>query len=119
MQQVRKIALINYKAFLSLNYGTHTFRSKSYGSTDVLDLTFISPGLFPYYSWRVLDNISSDHLPILVEINLKVNRTGVKNLLWNFRKADWSLLENISNDIILQEPISDYLENEWSHFKSC
>ncbi|GFW87279.1 RNA-directed DNA polymerase from mobile element jockey [Trichonephila clavipes] len=58
--------LVNEKAFLCLNDGIHTFRSKSYGSTDVLDLTFISPGLFPYSSWRVLGNIGSDHLPILV-----------------------------------------------------
>ncbi|GFW22156.1 hypothetical protein TNCV_1632861 [Trichonephila clavipes] len=42
--------LINDKAFLCLNDGTHTFRSNSYGSTDILDLTFISPGLFPYSS---------------------------------------------------------------------
>ncbi|GFY29707.1 RNA-directed DNA polymerase from mobile element jockey [Trichonephila clavipes] len=35
--------LVNDKAFLCLNDGTHTFRSNSYGSTDVLDLAFISP----------------------------------------------------------------------------
>ncbi|GFS76968.1 putative RNA-directed DNA polymerase from transposon BS [Trichonephila clavipes] len=80
--------LVNDKAFLSLNEGTHTFRSNSYGSTDILDLAFISPRLFPYSSWRVLDNIGSDHYPILVEIDLKVN-----------------------------QPISDNLEKEWSHFK--
>ncbi|GFX33313.1 putative RNA-directed DNA polymerase from transposon BS [Trichonephila clavipes] len=109
--------LVNDKAFLCLNDGTHTFRSNSYGSTDVLDLTFISPGLFPYSSWRVLDNIGSDHLPILVEIDLKVNCNGVKNLHWNFKKADWSLFENISNNLISQEPISDNLEKERSHLK--
>ncbi|GFT75748.1 RNA-directed DNA polymerase from mobile element jockey [Trichonephila clavipes] len=58
--------LVNDKAVLCLRDDTHTFRSNSYGSTDVLDLTFISPGLFPYSSWRVLDNIGSDHLPILL-----------------------------------------------------
>ncbi|GFT11818.1 RNA-directed DNA polymerase from mobile element jockey [Trichonephila clavipes] len=109
--------LVNDKAFLCLNDGTHTFRSNSYGSTDVFDLTFISPGLFPYSSWRVLDNIGSDHLPILVKIDLTVNCNGVKNLHWNFKKADWSLFENISNTLISQEPISDNLEKEWSHFK--
>ncbi|GFR06943.1 hypothetical protein TNCT_115211 [Trichonephila clavata] len=46
--------LINDKAFLPLNDGTPTFRSNSCGSTDVLDLTFISSGLFHYSSWRVL-----------------------------------------------------------------
>ncbi|GFY71323.1 RNA-directed DNA polymerase from mobile element jockey [Trichonephila inaurata madagascariensis] len=102
---------------LCLNDGTHTFRSSSYGSTDALDLTFRSPGLFPYSSWRVLDNIGSDHLPILVEIDLKVNCTGMKNLHWNFKKADWSLFEHISNNLISQEPISDNLEKELSHFK--
>ncbi|GFX85727.1 RNA-directed DNA polymerase from mobile element jockey [Trichonephila clavipes] len=82
--------LVNYKVFLSLN-DTHALRSNNYGSTDAMYLTFISPALFPYSSWRVLDNISSDHLPILVEIDLKFNRTGVKNLHWNFKKANWSL----------------------------
>ncbi|GFW74118.1 hypothetical protein TNCV_4176641 [Trichonephila clavipes] len=43
--------LVNNKAFLCLNDGTHTFRSNSYGSTDVLNLAFMSPGLFPYSSW--------------------------------------------------------------------
>ncbi|GFV00612.1 putative RNA-directed DNA polymerase from transposon BS [Trichonephila clavipes] len=109
--------LINDKSFLCLNDGTHTFRSNSYGSTDVLDLTFISPGLFPYSSWKVLDNIGRDLLPILVEIDLKVNCNGVKNLHWNFKKADWSLFENIFNNLTSQEPISDNLEKEWSHFK--
>ncbi|GFY74986.1 putative RNA-directed DNA polymerase from transposon BS [Trichonephila inaurata madagascariensis] len=109
--------LVNDRAFLCLNDGTPTFRSNSYGFTDVLDLTFISPGLFPYSSWRVLDNFGCDHLPILVEIDLKVNCTGAKNLHWNFKKADWSLFENISNNLISQEPISDNLEKEWPHFK--
>ncbi|GFU83412.1 putative RNA-directed DNA polymerase from transposon BS [Trichonephila clavipes] len=70
-----------------------------------------------FFSWRVLDNIGSDHLPILVEIDLRVNCNGVKNTRWNFKKADWSLFENISNNLISQEPISDILEKEWSHFK--
>ncbi|GFU67102.1 RNA-directed DNA polymerase from mobile element jockey [Trichonephila clavipes] len=71
--------LVNDKTFLCLNDGTHTFRSNSYGSTDVLDLTFISPGLFPYSSWRVLNNIGSDHHSILIEIDLKVNCTVPSN----------------------------------------
>ncbi|GFT05762.1 RNA-directed DNA polymerase from mobile element jockey [Trichonephila clavipes] len=96
--------LVNDKAFLCLKDGTHTFRSNSYGSTDVLDLTFISPGLFPYSSWRVLDNIGTDHLPILVEVDLKVNCTGGENLHWNFKKANWNLFETISNNLISQEP---------------
>ncbi|GFV84671.1 RNA-directed DNA polymerase from mobile element jockey [Trichonephila clavipes] len=109
--------LVNDKAFLCLKDGTHTFRSNSYGSTDVLDLTFVSAGLFPYSSWRVLDNIGTDHLPILVEVDLKVNCTAVKNLDWNFKKTYWSLFEIISNNLISQEPISDNLEKEWSHVK--
>ncbi|GFT02212.1 hypothetical protein TNCV_84691 [Trichonephila clavipes] len=36
--------LFNGKAFLCLNDRTHTIRFNSYGSTDVLDLTFISLG---------------------------------------------------------------------------
>ncbi|GFU56453.1 RNase H domain-containing protein [Trichonephila clavipes] len=64
-----------------------------------------------------MDNIGSDYLTILVEIDLNVNCNGVKNPHWNFKKADWSLFENISNNLISQEPISENLEKEWSHFK--
>ncbi|GFV48090.1 RNA-directed DNA polymerase from mobile element jockey [Trichonephila clavipes] len=49
--------LVNDKAFLYLNDGTRTFRSNSYGSTDLLDLTFISPGYFlivPGEHWTIL-----------------------------------------------------------------
>ncbi|GFR04957.1 RNA-directed DNA polymerase from mobile element jockey [Trichonephila clavata] len=72
--------LVNGKDFLSLNDGTPTFSLNSYVSAEVLDLIFKSPSLFPYSSWRVLENFGSDRLPILVEIDLKVIRIGVKNL---------------------------------------
>ncbi|KFM59141.1 hypothetical protein X975_26775, partial [Stegodyphus mimosarum] len=37
--------------------------------------------------------------------------------LWNFKKADWKLFEDLSNDLFSQEPLSDDLEGEWSSFK--
>ncbi|GBN95208.1 hypothetical protein AVEN_180611-1 [Araneus ventricosus] len=76
--------LANDKGFLFLNDGTHTYRSLSYNTTDVLDLTLISPDIFPYSSWRVLDHIGSDHSPILTEINFKIRTLRTTNLSWNF-----------------------------------
>ncbi|GFQ73847.1 hypothetical protein TNCT_601951 [Trichonephila clavata] len=111
--------LVNDKAFLSLNDDIHTFRSNSYLFTDILDLRFISPSLFPYSSRRVLGNIGSDHLLISSK-----TLTGGKNFHWNFKKIDWSLFENISNDLISQKPVSDNLKKEivpfqTLHFYSC
>lgn len=65
--------LVNEKIFLFLNDGNYTYRSYSYNTTDALDVSMIIPGLFPYYSWRVLDEVGSDHLPILIQIDLNVD----------------------------------------------
>ncbi|GFW62031.1 hypothetical protein TNCV_1684621 [Trichonephila clavipes] len=76
--------LVNDKAFLPLNDVTPTFRSNSYGSTVVLNLTFKNPCLFPYSYWTVLDIISNDNLPILIEIDLKC---GVRPMGWRDNPA--------------------------------
>ncbi|GBO14335.1 RNA-directed DNA polymerase from mobile element jockey [Araneus ventricosus] len=109
--------LANDKGFLFLNDGTHTYRSLSYNTTDVLDLTLISPDIFPYSSWRVLDHIGSDHSPILTEINFKIRTLRTTNLSWNFGKANWNNFESILNERLSQSPLTEDLEREWACFK--
>ncbi|KAF8787323.1 hypothetical protein HNY73_008938 [Argiope bruennichi] len=81
------VNLANDKAFLFLNDGSHTYHSHSYNSADALNISMISPGLFPYSSWRALDGVGSEHLP-LIEIDFKVNYYGDSKLRWKFRRAD-------------------------------
>ncbi|GBM03393.1 putative RNA-directed DNA polymerase from transposon BS, partial [Araneus ventricosus] len=109
--------LANDKGFLFLNDGTHTYRSLSYNTTDVLDLTLISPDIFPYSSWRVLDHIGSDHSPILTEINFKIRTIRTTNLSWNFGKANWNNFESILTERLSHSPLTEDLEREWAYFR--
>ncbi|GBO28456.1 RNA-directed DNA polymerase from mobile element jockey [Araneus ventricosus] len=109
--------LANDKGFLFLNDGTHTYRSLSYNTTHVLDLTLISPDIFLYSSWRVLDHIGSDHYPILTEINFKIRTLRTTNLSWNFGKANWNNFESILTERLSQSPLTEDLEREWAYFR--
>ncbi|KAF8786031.1 RNA-directed DNA polymerase mobile like protein [Argiope bruennichi] len=111
------VNLANDKAFLFLNDGSHTYHSHSYKSTDALDNSMISPNLFPYSSWSALDGVGSDHLPLLIEIDFKVNYYGDSRLHWNFRRADWAVYEKISKDLVVQTSPSEDVEKEWSRLK--
>ncbi|GFY69729.1 RNase H domain-containing protein, partial [Trichonephila inaurata madagascariensis] len=75
--------------------------------SSIIPFAIDQPHLFDFHTAssvaQFLENTASDHLPFLVEIDLKVELTGAKNLHWNFKKADWSLNDNISNDLISQK----------------
>ncbi|GFY74858.1 hypothetical protein TNIN_133511 [Trichonephila inaurata madagascariensis] len=78
-----------FKAFIFLNDGSPTHTSFSYGTSDVLDVSFVSPGLFSHCDWTVLDSIGSDHLPILIKVHIKSRTVAASRNFWNFKKADW------------------------------
>ncbi|GIY22810.1 RNA-directed DNA polymerase from mobile element jockey [Caerostris darwini] len=61
--------LIDDKGFLFLNDVTPTHSSFSYNTREALDVSFVSPDNSPSCNWSVLDNIGSDHLPVLIEFN--------------------------------------------------
>ncbi|GBN72564.1 hypothetical protein AVEN_275008-1 [Araneus ventricosus] len=104
--------LANDKGFLFLNYGTHTYRTLSYNTIDALDLTLISPDIFPYISWRVLDHIGSDQSPILSEIDFKIRTLRSSNLSWNFDKANWNTFKYILTERLSHNPLTDDLEGK-------
>jgi hypothetical protein len=55
------------------------------------DITLISNNYLNLSKWTILHNLSSDHLPILTEIDLCVKQKPVKNRnsYTNYNKADW------------------------------
>ncbi|GFV15327.1 RNA-directed DNA polymerase from mobile element jockey [Trichonephila clavipes] len=77
------------RALIFLNSGLPTHTSFSYGTSEALDITLVSPELHPHCDWGILNSIGSDHLPIL--INVQINRKTVTShkKFWNFKKANW------------------------------
>ena len=53
--------------FIYLNNGEHTYMDRAKGSTDILDMAFISPNLAKHdIQFQIGDDLGSDHL--LIEI---------------------------------------------------
>ena len=71
-----------------LNDKSSTYLHHTTGSYSSLDLTMCSPGLFPDFSWKVVDDLHvSDHFPIQVsEVGPSVQQRPQR---WKLHKANW------------------------------
>ena len=53
-----------------LNNDEHTHMNRAKGSTDILDMTFVSPNLAKHdIQFQIDDDLGSDHLPIAISID--------------------------------------------------
>ena len=63
-----------------LNNDEHTHMDRANGSTDILDMAFISPNLAKHdIQFQIGDNLGSDHLPIEVSIDAPPHRNSCTN----------------------------------------
>ena len=71
-----------------LNDKSSTYLHPATGSYSSLDLTICSPGIFPDFNWKVVDDLhGSDHFPIHVsEVGLSVQQRPQR---WKLHKANW------------------------------
>ncbi|GFU48594.1 RNA-directed DNA polymerase from mobile element jockey [Trichonephila clavipes] len=104
------------RALIFLTSGLPTHTSFSYGTSEALDITLVSPELHPHCDWDILSNIVSDHLPIL--INVQINRKTVTShkKFWNFKKANWDCFQRITEGSFDKRTTMDNLEQEWHSF---
>jgi ribonuclease HI len=67
-----------------------TLLHRAHGTTSRPDLTFVSADILEYTSIQVLDDVGSDHRPVLTTITFPQERAPtLKRTTWNFRKAKW------------------------------
>ncbi|UYV76333.1 hypothetical protein LAZ67_14000036, partial [Cordylochernes scorpioides] len=111
--------LFDDNAFMCLNDGNPTHHSYSYNTAQALDISFSSPDIFHKCKWQILKSIGSDHLPILIEISTKTKTSSIKEKFWNFKKANWNLYQQNTNEDFRKAPtrIKD-LEQNWISFKN-
>ncbi|GFV80185.1 RNA-directed DNA polymerase from mobile element jockey [Trichonephila clavipes] len=91
-------------AHLALNDGSPTYSSHSYHTEEALDVSIVSSDIFPFCKWTVLQDIGSDHLPILVELKWKQMTQLVKKNFWNFKKANWEKFRDTVDLGLLSKP---------------
>ncbi|GFV13222.1 hypothetical protein TNCV_3655421 [Trichonephila clavipes] len=105
------------RALIFLNSGLPTHTSFSYGTSEALDITLVSPELHSHCDWDILSSIGSDHLPIL--INVQINRKTVTShkKFWNIKKANWDCFQRITEGSFDKRTTMDNLEQEWHSFK--
>ncbi|GFV84113.1 teneurin-m [Trichonephila clavipes] len=82
----------------------------------------VSSDIFPFCKWTVLQDIGSDHLPILVELKWKQLTQLVKKNFWNFKKANWEKYRDTVDRGLLSKPpfecrSIDDLDESWLSFK--
>ncbi|UYV67100.1 hypothetical protein LAZ67_4003893 [Cordylochernes scorpioides] len=111
--------LFDDNAFMCLNDGNPTHHSYSYNTAQALDISFSSPDIFHKCKWQILKSIGSDHLPILIEISTKTKTSSIKEKFWNFKKANWNLYQQNTNEDFRKAPTSiKDLEQNWISFKN-
>ena len=70
--------LKNIQSHLNLTYlnnDEHTHLDRAKGSTDILDMAFISPNLTKHdIQFLIGDDLGSDHLPIEISIDAQPHR---------------------------------------------
>ncbi|UYV71330.1 hypothetical protein LAZ67_8002666 [Cordylochernes scorpioides] len=111
--------LFDDNAFMCLNDGNPTHHSYSYNTAQALDISLSSPDIFYKCKWQILKSIGSDHLPILIEISTKTKTSSIKEKFWNFKKANWNIYQQNTNEDFKNIPtrIKD-LEQNWISFNN-
>ncbi|GFY41632.1 RNA-directed DNA polymerase from mobile element jockey [Trichonephila inaurata madagascariensis] len=71
--------------------------------------------IYPHCRWTVLDNIGSDHYPILIEIDIFQNVPVNRRKYWNFRRADWKY-EDLTNSGVHVTPLTNNINSNWINF---
>ena len=74
-----------------------TFFHRPSGACTRPDQTLISADIQEQCSWDVLDDLGSDHLPILISISMETEKGNPKRkTAWNYSKADWDEFRTMS-----------------------
>ena len=80
---------INGSNFGILNWDSPT-RVPPNAEPSSLDVSLASTSLIISCSWQTLSTLSSDHLPILIRLQMKTTSTpGLRRTYVNLKKADW------------------------------
>ncbi|GFX79679.1 hypothetical protein TNCV_2745981 [Trichonephila clavipes] len=100
LREKELLDIIDDKCFSILNDGTATHFSYSYNTKEGLDISIPSSDLGSSCKWTLLENLGSDHLPILMKLKKRQLVPTSNNKQRVFKKTDWqSFAEAVDNGI--------------------
>ena len=74
------------------------------------DLTIVSGDLLNKTSISVLDDVGSDHKPILTQISSGHRKEFVRKTRWNFKKANWEAFRTTLDEKLSEQTIETSVE---------
>ena len=94
-----------------LNHDEHTHMDRAKGSTDILDLAFISPNLAKHdIQFQIGDDLGSDHLPIEISIETPPHRnTFTNHTKYKFDQTDREVFKSTLEEALGSVDFSGHL----------
>ena len=94
-----------------LNNDEHTHMDRAKGSTDILDMAFISPNLAKHdIQFQIGDGLGSDHLPIEISIDTPPHRnTFTNHTKYKFDQTDQEVFESTLEEALGSADFSGHL----------
>ena len=94
-------------SMLSINTGVATRVDPASGAPSSPDVTFVPARLGPRCDWSCLEDVSSDHLPLLTVVRMghpvAENKTPI--LRWREKKANWDIFtESVDRQLSAVDP---------------
>ena len=89
-----------------------TLLHKAHKTTGRPDLTLMSADIYDSCHVQVIDDIGSDHLPILTTIKSKTKVSKKRRTLWNFKKANWKGYAAATDAMLGQLDVTEGSEDE-------
>ena len=92
----------NQLNFIYLNNDGHTHMDRAKGSTDILDMAFISPNLAKHDTqFQVDDDLGRDHLPIQISTDTPPHRNSCTNhIKYKFDQTDREVFESTLDEAL-------------------
>ena len=92
----------NQLNLIYLNNDEHTHMDRAKGSTDILDMVFISPNLAKHdIQFQIGDDLGCDHLPIEISIDTPTHRSSCTNhTKYKFDQTDREVFESTLDEAL-------------------
>ena len=117
----RKLAdEINLSYFGTLNEDTPTRVPNNADHPTSPDVSLASSSLITSSTWNTLSTLSSDHLPILIRLQMKTSSPpGKRRTYINLKKANWERYQQEVEDILSSEPLPTDCQKQEKIFRAA
>jgi hypothetical protein len=96
-----------------------TLLHRASGTTSRPDLTMVSADISDRCKCTVLEDIGSDHKPILITIQAHKITKPKQKTLWNFLKANWTAYAKLTDNSLEKINMTDTVEDIYNNITQC